>query len=121
VHAFSGIDEVAGDAPTHVFSFDASGERRWTLDPADYGVSAPVDALRGGSPVENAAALRAILAGERSPRADIIALNAALVLVVAERATDLADGLALARRALADGSAYDVFDRLRRPTELEFA
>jgi anthranilate phosphoribosyltransferase len=121
VHAFSGIDEVAGDAPTHVFSFDASGERRWTLDPADYGVSAPADALRGGSPVENAAALHAILAGERSPRADIIALNAALVLVVAERATDIAEGLALARRALEDGAAYDVFDRLRRPTELEFA
>jgi anthranilate phosphoribosyltransferase len=121
VHAFSGIDEVAGDAPTHVYAFDAAGERRWTLDPADYGVSAPADALQGGSPTENAAALRAILAGERSPRADIIALNAALVLVVAERATDLAEGLALARRALADGSAYDVFDRLRRPTELEFA
>jgi anthranilate phosphoribosyltransferase/anthranilate synthase/phosphoribosyltransferase len=50
-----------------------------------------------------------------------VALNAALALVVAERAGDIAEGLALAQRSLADGSAYAVFDRLRRPTELEFA
>lgn len=121
VHAQSGIDEVAGDVPTHVFQFGSRGTRRWTLDPAAVGVRAPADALRGGAPAENAAALRAILEGERSPRADVVALNAALLLVVAERADDLADGLARSRRALADGSALAVFDRLRRPTELEFA
>jgi anthranilate phosphoribosyltransferase len=121
VHATSGIDEVAGDVPTHVYQIGPRGPRRWTLDPADYGVRAEADALQGGTPEFNAAALRAILAGERSARADVIALNAALVLVVAERVDDLAEGLALARRALADGSAYAVFDRLRRPTELEFA
>jgi anthranilate phosphoribosyltransferase len=121
VHAQSGIDEVAGDVPTRVFQFGPLGTRRWTLDPADYGVRAPAEALRGGTPAFNAAALRAILEGERSPRADVVALNAALALVVAERAADIAEGLALAQRSLADGSAYAVFDRLRRPTELEFA
>jgi len=120
VHATSGIDEIAGDVPTLVYQIGPHGPWRWTLDPADYGVRAEADALRGGTPEFNAAALRAILEGERSPRADVIALNAALVLVVAERVDDLAEGLALARRALADGSAYAVFDRLRRPTELEF-
>ena len=121
VHADSGIDEVAGDVPTRVFQFDRTGARRWTLDPAEYGVRAPADALLGGMPAHNAAALRAILEGERSPRADVVALNAALALVVAERAGGIAEGLTLARRSLADGSAYAVFDRLRRPTELEFA
>ncbi len=121
VHARSGIDEVAGDVPTTVFEFGPAGTRRWELDPAAYGVRAPTDALRGGTPAVNAAALRAILEGERSPRAEIVALNAALVLVVAERAADLAEGLDLARSALCDGSAYAVFDRQRRPTELEYA
>jgi len=121
VHAESGIDEVAGDVPTRVFEFGPEGTRRWDLDPADYGVRAPAEALQGGTPAQNAAALRSILEGERSPRADIVALNAALLLVVAERAGDVAEGLSLARRSLADGSSYAVFDRLRRPTELEYA
>ena len=73
VHARSGIDEVAGDAPTDVYEFDAAGVRRWTLDPASVGVSAPAVALAGGSADVNALALRAILGGERSPRADVVA------------------------------------------------
>jgi len=120
VHAQSGIDEVAGDAPTLVHQFGPDGTRRWTLDPASVGISAPLDALRGGDPSENAAALRAILEGERSPRAEVVALNAALVLVVARRAADLGEGLDLARTSLRGGGALDVFDRLRRPSELEF-
>ncbi len=108
VHAQSGIDEVAGDAPTLVYQFGPGGARRWTLDPASVGIFAPADALR------------AILEGERSPRAEVVALNAALVLVVAERAGDLGEGLDLARTSLRCGAALDVFDRLRRPTELEF-
>jgi anthranilate phosphoribosyltransferase len=119
VHAHSGIDEVAGDGPTNVFQFGGSGPRRWTLDPASVGVEAPPGALAGGSPAFNAAALLSILEGERSPRADVVALNAALVLVVAERAENLAEGLALSRSSLSSGAALHVFDRLRRPTEME--
>ena len=121
VHAQSGIDEIAGDVPTTVYQFDVAGARTWTLDPAAYGITAPADALVGGSPAVNAAALQAILAGERSPRAEIVALNAALVLLVAERCDDLAGGLALARESLAGGAALAVFDRLRTPSEVEFA
>ncbi|GAC1300298.1 MAG: anthranilate phosphoribosyltransferase [Vulcanimicrobiaceae bacterium] len=121
VHAASGIDEVAGDVPTEVYQFGPAGTKRWLLDPATVGVRAPADALAGGDPAANAAALYAILAGERSPRADIIALNAALVLVVAERTDDLASGLALARTSLASGAALAVFERLRESTEVECA
>ena len=120
VHAYSGIDEIAGDVPTHVYQFDSGGARRWTLDPRDVGVDVPSNALAGGSPAFNAAALRAILEGERTSRADVVALNAALLLVVAERAGDLAEGLSLARASLSSGAALAVFDHLRRPTEMEF-
>jgi len=121
VHATSGIDEIAGDVPTQIFQFGPAGQTRWTLDPAAYGITAPGDALAGGTPAENAAALRAVLEGERSPRADVIALNAALVLVVAEAASDLVEGLARARTSLASGAALAVFERLRQSTELECA
>ncbi len=121
VHAVSGLDEVGGDGPTSIYQFDATGVRTWTLDPADYGIAAPTGALAGGTPAQNAEALRGILAGERSPRADVVALNAALVLVVAERCDHISTGLAFARESIASGAALAVFDRLRTPTEVEFA
>ena len=121
IHARSGIDEIAGDVPTDVYQFGPRGTTRWVLDPASVGISAPPGALAGGSPTVNAAALRAILAGEASPRGDVIALNAALVLVVAERSGDLAGGVELARRSLQSGAALAVFERLRQPTEVELA
>lgn len=121
VHARSGIDEVAGDVPTDVFQFSGGAVRRYRIEPSDYGIATPLEALAGGEPATNAAALQAILQGEQSPRAEVVALNAALALVVAERAQDIREGLDLARRSLRDGPALAVFESLRPSTEVEFA
>ncbi len=118
VHSASGLDEVAGEGPTEVVQFDAAGMRRWTLDPADYGVHAPLEAIRGGDAAFNAEVLLAIIEGEKSPRADLVALNAALALVVAGAAADIPEGLATARAAIARGAARGALDALReRPRE----
>ncbi len=121
IHAENGLDEVAGDAPTRVVQFDGHGLRRWTLVPADYGISTSVADLRGGDAAANARALLAILAGECSPRADVVALNAALALVVGNEAVDVADGLARARSSLASGAALAALDALRAAHEMEYA
>ena len=121
VHAKNGIDEIAGDAPTEVFQFEGSSARRWLLDPTDFGVRVPLAELAGGDPSANAASLRALLEGEHSPRAEVVALNAALALIVAHRVESMREGLSLARTSLSDGSALGVFESLRRPAELEFA
>jgi anthranilate phosphoribosyltransferase len=110
VHAASGIDEVAGDSPTSVHHFDARGVRRYAIDPDDFGIRASAADIAGGEPAENARALRDVLAGERSPRADVVALNAALALVVAERAASVAEGLERARTSLREGSALAIFE-----------
>ena len=39
VHGASGIDEVVGDAPTSIYSFDEDGARLWQLEPADFGIT----------------------------------------------------------------------------------
>jgi anthranilate phosphoribosyltransferase len=119
VHAASGLDEIAGEGPTHVFEFGPAGTRRWVFDPASLGVNAPNAALAGGDAATNAAALRRILEGERSPRADVVALNAALLLVVSGRAGDLREGFALARASVAGGAALSVFERLRDEKTME--
>jgi anthranilate phosphoribosyltransferase len=121
VHAASGLDEIAGEGPTQVVQYDRDGLRRWTLDPADYGVNAPVGALRGGDAAFNAAALTAILEGERSPRADLVALNAALALVVAGQAGDVAEGMQRARASIASGAARAALEALRVERSREYA
>ena len=121
VHADNGLDEVAGDAPTRIVQFDRHGVRRWTLVPADYGIWASVSDLRGGDAQANASALLAILDGEHSARADVVALNAALALVVSNAAVDLADGLARARSSIACGAARAALDALRAAHEMEYA
>jgi anthranilate phosphoribosyltransferase len=119
VHGEDGLDEISGEAPTRVVQFDRAGVRRWTLDPARYGVHAPRAAIQGGDARANAAALLAILEGERSPRADLVELNAALALVVAGEAVDVDDGMVRARTAIATGRARAALDALRRERETE--
>jgi anthranilate phosphoribosyltransferase len=115
VHSSSGLDEIAGDGSTSVYRFNQTETLRYDIEPADYGIAAPRAALAGADVATNAAALVAILDGERSPRAEVVALNAALALQVAERVDSLREGLALARQALRSGAARDIFERARRP------
>jgi anthranilate phosphoribosyltransferase len=115
IHGGDGLDEISGEAPTDVSQFDRDGVRRWTLDPSDYGVRASRAEILGGDAATNAAALLAILDGERSPRADVVLLNAALALVVASEAVDIDDGMARARTAVETGRARAALEALRAP------
>ena len=113
VHSASGMDEVAGDGPTWVAQFSREGSRRWVLHPEDHGVRASLDDLRGGDARTNAELILAILRGERSPRADVVALNASLALVVAGAAGDVDEGMALARASISSGAAMAALEALR--------
>ena len=75
-------------------------------------LGADPDELRGGSPEENAAAIRAVFAGEEGGRRSAILLNAAGAIAAAGHAADLRDGLELAREALDSGAAAGRLDEL---------
>ena len=106
VHGAGGLDELSPVGPAHYAEVNGGGVRRQVLDPADYGIArCSLDALRGGTAEENAAVTREILQGKQGPMADTVALNAALALVAAGKAGDLAEGLVLARQAVASGAA----------------
>jgi anthranilate phosphoribosyltransferase len=117
VYAAGGIDEVAGEGITNVYQFTASQARRWILDPTEFDVRAPLSSLAGGDPHTNAAALLSLLQGERSPRADVVALNAGLGLLVVERVESLREGMEAARTSMRKGAALAVLEALRRPME----
>jgi len=110
----SGLDEIALHGPTQALLATADGVERMTITPEDAGVAAaPLEALRGGDPEENAARLAAVLSGT-GPRAetDAVALNAGAVLWVAERAGSLREGVATAQAMLASGAPRRRLDAL---------
>jgi anthranilate phosphoribosyltransferase len=89
------------------------------VSPEQAGLSrAPIEAIRGGDAPFNAAALLAVLQGVAGPYRDTVLLNAAAALVVAERAGDLPEGVAVAADAIASGAALAALETLRRETAL---
>lgn len=118
VHGASGLDELALHGPTLVAELRDGEVRTSTLRAESTGLSpAPLAALAGGDAPENAAILRAIFNGERSARADAVALNAGAALWVADRAPDLRDGVTLAQQALRSGAVARLLDALVAETQ----
>jgi anthranilate phosphoribosyltransferase len=114
VHGAGGLDEISLVGETLVAEVHRGEVRRYTLTPEDFGVPrAPLEALRGGSPMENAAIVRRVFAGELGPRRDIVVINAAAALLVAGVAPSLVDAAQLAREALSSGAAESKLEELR--------
>lgn len=111
VHASSGIDEIGGEGPTSVYEFADGAVNRWTLDPQEFGVRATIAEIRGGPVEECRTAFEAILGGERSPRSDVVALNAALAFRLCGKTADIREGMELARSQLYEGRAASLFAR----------
>ncbi len=106
VHGSDGLDEITTTGPTRVVSLENGKIESFSIGPADVGLEpAKPEVLRGGTPEENAAALNAVLAGEKTGFRDIAAFNAAAALLVAGKAKDLKDGFAQATAALDSGKA----------------
>ena len=113
VHGEGGFDEVSLSGPTHVAALADGAVRTFIFHPRDVGLEpCRAEDLRGGDAAVNAAIIRDILDGATGPQADVVALNAAFVAVLADLAADVPAGLALARGVLADGSARRVLEDL---------
>ncbi|MDX1581361.1 MAG: anthranilate phosphoribosyltransferase [Alphaproteobacteria bacterium] len=113
VHGDDGLDELTTTTTTRVSELSGGQINSFTVSPDALGLKPadPLD-LRGGAPDENAAALRALLAGEQGAYRDIVVLNAGAALVVADRAQSLEDGLAQADEAISTGAARDKLAQL---------
>lgn len=109
----AGIDEVAGDAPTVVYAFNQDHGQRWILDPSVYGINVPRSEIHAGSREACCVAFSRILEGERSGRADVIALNAGLALHVAGTVPDIGEGIDIARETLRSGKARALYEEVR--------
>lgn len=103
----AGMDELSTLGNSEVHAVRQQTVDRFLIDPAEFGFPAPVLAeLQGGAKEENAEILLGILEGAvRGPKRDIVVLNSAAALVIADLARDLSEGIALAEEQLRSGKA----------------
>jgi anthranilate phosphoribosyltransferase len=113
VHGSDGLDEITTAGPTSVASLENGAVRTFEISPEDVGLpKADPKRLLGGDAEANATALLSVLKGEKGAYRDVAMFNAAAALVVAGRAKDLPDGMALARTSIDSGEAEGRLDRL---------
>jgi anthranilate phosphoribosyltransferase len=113
VHGSDGLDELTTTGPSHVAELRAGQVTTFEVTPEEAGLPrARLEDLRGADATTNADALRALLDGVRGPYRDIVLLNSAAALVIADRASDLAAGVARAGEAIDSGAAKAALARL---------
>ncbi|HEY7951321.1 MAG TPA: anthranilate phosphoribosyltransferase [Solirubrobacterales bacterium] len=113
VTAEDGVDELSISARTRVIEVRDGGTEEHFVEPGDFGlVTAELGDVAGGTPEENAAASRAVLAGESGPRRDLVLLNAGAAIYVGGRVESLAEGVELAAATIDSGAGGEMLERL---------
>jgi len=113
VHGDDGLDELTTTTTSTTALWDGRAVSLGRVDPRSLGIPlAAPEALRGGDAARSAAIARAVLAGEAGPARDIVLLNAAAALLVAEAAASLEEGLGLAARSVDSGAALGRLEAL---------
>jgi anthranilate phosphoribosyltransferase len=129
VSSDDGLDEMSTAGTTQVVEVTGGGDEgearieRWSVTPGDVGLaqSSP-EAVAGGTPQDNAATTRRILAGEAGPERDLAILNAGAAIYVGGRAETLEAGVRAAERAVDEGEAQRALERfVARTRELATA
>jgi anthranilate phosphoribosyltransferase len=113
VHGLDGLDEITITGPTRVAEVREGTVRTFEIDPEEFGIArAPLETISGGDAAENARMIRDVLSGKKSPRRDVVLLNAAAALVVAGKTNDMKAGMSAATKSIDAGSALGKLEAL---------
>ena len=113
VHGDDGMDELTLTAPTRVAEIRDGMVALETVTPEQFGFRrCALSELQGGDAAQNAAIVRAVLAGETGPKRDVVVLNAGFGLMAAGVVDTVADGIDKARTAIDGGTARAKLERL---------
>jgi len=117
VRGEDGMDEVSLSADTHVLHIQRGMLTQTTWNPHSFGLN-EIDAakLKVDGPKESAAAISAILSGEKGPRRDIVLANTSAALWISGKTHSLIDGVARAGQAIDSGKAAEVLQSLGKRT-----
>jgi len=113
VHGSDGLDEITITASTRIGEVREGQVHTYEVTPEEFGLQkASLDDISGGDAALNATLIRNVLAGEKSPRRDVVLLNAAAALVAAGRVDHLRDAVPLAVKAIDSGDALKKLEAL---------
>jgi anthranilate phosphoribosyltransferase len=113
VSADDGMDELSISSRTRVIEVARGGTEEWFAAADELGLEpAPIEAIAGGEPRDNARVVEGVLAGESGPALDVALLNGGAAILVAGGAEDLAGGIGKARESVESGAAQGVLAKL---------
>jgi anthranilate phosphoribosyltransferase len=113
VAAEDGMDELSINSTTRVIEVADGKTEEWFARAEELGLgTAPIEAIAGAEPADNAKVVEGILAGETGPPLDIALLNGGAAILVAGGAEDLAGGIEKARESVSSGAAKGVLEKL---------
>lgn len=113
VHGSDGLDELTTTGPTHVACLENGDVRVFDVTPEQAGLPiSSMEALKGGDAEENARALQDLLEGAKTAYRDIVLLNTAAALIVADKVDDLKSGVKVASEAIDNGKALKILQEL---------
>lgn len=117
VHGNDGLDEISISDKTKVCEISGNKLIKYEINPEDYGMALAAKAdVVGGTADENAAITLEILNGKKSPRRDIVLLNAACALYTSGKADSIESGVRLARKSIDSGAARAKLEELKHFT-----
>lgn len=113
VHGLDGLDEISLNGPTRIAEAREGIVRTYEVTPEEFGLSrAPLQEIAGGDAAENAAIIRGILSGKKSPHRDVVLLNSAAALVAAAGADHIAEAIPIAAHSIDSGAAAEKLETL---------
>jgi anthranilate phosphoribosyltransferase len=106
VHGLDGLDEITITGPTRIAEVREGNVRTYEVTPEEFGMKrARLEDISGGDAAANAVTIRELLTGRKSPKRDVVLLNAAAALVAAGKAENLGEALPLAAQSIDSGAA----------------
>jgi anthranilate phosphoribosyltransferase len=113
VAADDGLDEISTTGPTRLAELRDGQVNTRTVRPEDFGIKRVTLAdLAVASAQDSAEVIRAVLAGEKGPARDIVTLNAAAALAIADKAPDIGAAIPFAQQAIDTGRAAAALEKL---------
>jgi len=118
VHGSDGLDELTTTGESYVAALKDGKITQFTVTPEDAGLAiSTLKDLQGGDADNNAAALKALLSGEKSAYRDIVLLNTAAALIVADKVESLREGADMAAKAIDSGAASTLLENWAKYTQ----
>jgi anthranilate phosphoribosyltransferase len=118
INARDGLDEISINSRTEIIECDHQKTHHYDIGPEDFGLQrASLDLIRVETAADSFAMMQSVLKNRPGPWRDIVQMNAGAAIYIAGRSKTLHEGIAVADQCIADGSAWQRFEKLRTITQ----